>query len=407
MKVLMFGWEFPPFASGGLGTACYGLTKALSNQNIDVTFVIPKTINNSKSKFVKLRGLDGINKIKFKQIDSVMRPYMTDEEYQEKLKEEIILGESKGKDIYGKNLYEEVYRYALKATEIAKQEEFDVIHAHDWLTYQAGINAKKLSGKPLVVHIHATEYDRTGDNPNEYVRDIEQRGFEEANLILAVSNFTKNRLVDNYSINPDKIKVVHNAVEFNKNKFERKEKDEKIVLFLGRITIQKGPEYFVESAAKALKINPNIKFIVAGNGDMMHRMIEHAASKGIGNSMLFAGFLKGADIDRAYQMADLYVMPSISEPFGITPLEAMRNGTPCLISKQSGVSEVIHHCLKVDFWDIDEMTNKMLAALNYSALHKTLQENGNKEVMTFSWDDPAKKCVDAYNDILNDYRGSC
>lgn len=275
------------------------------------------------------------------------------------------------------------------------------------MAYKAGINAKKATGKPLVVHIHATEFDRGGGNGvNQYVYDIEKEGFENADVICAVSNFTKNKIVEHYGVNPAKVKVVHNAVEFTdfKEDIKKHKKDDKVVLFLGRITLQKGPEYFVHAAEKVLEKEPNTKFIVAGSGDMMPMMINLAAEKGLGSKMLFAGFLKGDDIDRAYKIADLYVMPSVSEPFGITPLEAMRNGTPVLMSKQSGVSEVVSHCLKVDFWDVEDMANKMLAALKYPALHNCLKENGSREIKKFSWNEPAKKCIDAYNLAL-DKRG--
>jgi glycogen synthase len=400
LKVLMFGWEFPPFNSGGLGTACYGLTKGLNHQGVEVAFVLPKADSSLKADFVKIVSAD-IKKI---EIDSILQGYMTQESYRQ-----VRWSSQKGTpSLYGKNLYEEVKRYAQRAGLIAKLEKHDIIHAHDWMAYEAGLEAKKVSGKPLVIHVHATEFDRTGGSPNQYVYDIERKGMHLSDRIIAVSNFTKNKIIQHYDISPDKIEVVHNAVEFNDNKFNKdfriKDKD-KVVLFLGRITIQKGPDYFVYAAKKALEIDPNIKFIMAGSGDMEVSMIEKAAEMGISDRFLFTGFLRGKDIDRAYQMADLYVMPSVSEPFGITPLEAMRNDTPVIISKQSGVSEVIDHCLKVDFWDIDQLVNKIIGVLNYQELHECLKEHGSMEIKKFSWNIPAQKCADIYLKMIGEMHG--
>jgi glycosyltransferase involved in cell wall biosynthesis len=408
MKVLMFGWEFPPFSSGGLGTACFGLTKGLKNHDVDVTFVMPKKFKDMKADFVKLVSSESAKSSGIKRIsvNSPIIAYMTPEEYKETvIKEAVILGKGKKKksssSIYGENLFEEVLRYARKAAFIAKKNPHDVIHAHDWMTYKAGIEAKKVSGKPFVIHVHATEFDRTGGNGvNQFVYDIEREGMHTADQIIAVSNFTKNKIVSNYGVDPDKITVVHNAVEFtdydyDKNDFKIKEKD-KVVLFLGRVTLQKGPDYFIEAAKKALDIDPNIKFIVAGAGDMLGSTIERAADMGIADKVLFTGFINPNEVDRLYKLADLYVMPSVSEPFGITPLEAMRNGTPILISKQSGVSEVVDHCLKVDFWDTDSMVNKMIGVLKYEALSNTLKDHGSIEIKKFNWNDPAKKCIEIY-----------
>ncbi|MFH1439428.1 MAG: glycosyltransferase family 4 protein [Candidatus Woesearchaeota archaeon] len=415
MKVLMFGWEFPPYSSGGLGTACHGLTKGLSNQNIDVTFVMPKAKTEPEKTHVKLIVADRITNIKniiIKKVDSLLIPYIDSEKYNERYEsyQEHYRANKSSKDaIYSKNLYEEVHRYAKQAAVIADEEEHDIIHCHDWMTYQAGIEAKQTSGKPFVIHVHATEFDRTGGNPNQYIYDIERKGMHTADHIMSVSKFTKNKIVEHYGIPAEKITVVHNAVEFNGNKFDKsaeKIKDgDHVVLFLGRITIQKGPDWFLKAAKRVLEYKNigyknNVKFVVAGNGDMEGYMIEEAARMGIADKVLFTGFLRGKDIDRAYSMADLYVMPSISEPFGITPLEAMRNNTPVLISKQSGVSEILDHALKVDFWDIDDMANKIIGVLNYQEAHKCLQENGAKEVMKFDWNNPAKKCIDVYNNVL-------
>ena len=396
MKVLMFGWEFPPFNTGGLGTACYGITKGLSNKGVDVIFVLPNAPQGAKGEHVKLVVAD--KSVKIKRINSPISAYMTNEEY---LK--IKTNKDKGSQ-YGQDLFLEVQRYAALAGEIAKEEEFDVIHAHDWLTYLAGLEAKKVSGKPLVVHMHATEFDRTGGNGvNQYVYDIERKGMHEADIVIPVSNYTKNMIMKHYGVPENKIHVVHNAVEFTNydgGSVSGLNDHSKIVLFLGRITLQKGPDYFIDAARKVLDIYPDVKFIVAGSGDMEPAMIEKAASLGMCEHVLFAGFLRGEDIDRAYKMADVYVMPSVSEPFGITPLEAMRNGTPVIISKQSGVSEVITHCIKIDFWDINQMADKILGVLRFKELHGEMSDMGGREVMKFNWDIPAEKCVDVYNKVV-------
>jgi glycogen(starch) synthase len=406
MHVLMFGWEFPPYSMGGLGTACYGLTKGLTNQGVEVTFVIPRAQGEVKQSHVNLVVADqAFKNIAIKEIDSLLVPYITSEAYAEKLRAFSISSKNAGSSIYGSNLFQEVYRYSEKAKHIAADEKFDIIHCHDWMTYPAGMKAKELTKKPLVLHIHATEFDRTGGNVNQIVYEIEREGFNAADKILAVSNFTKEKVVNNYGIDPAKVEVVHNAVEFSEpiqdEDFGIKRHD-RIVLFLGRITLQKGPEYFLYAAKKALEVEKNLKFVVVGTGDMEAFMIDKAVELGIADKVLFAGFLRGKDIDRAYKMADLYVMPSVSEPFGLTPLESMRNGTPVIISKQSGVSEVITHCLKVDFWDIHEMANQIVAVLRYQELHHCLREHGSLEVRKFNWNQPASKCIEVYHRLVGE-----
>ena len=408
LKVLMFGWEFPPFMSGGLGTACYGLTKGLTNKNVQVTFVIPHGPDDMKAEFVKLLIASNLSKynLKIKRVDSLLKPYLSETQYKqdyERYLETIKLrtDTNSSATLYGRNIYDEVYRLSMAAKAIALTEDFDVIHCHDWMTFPAGIEAKKATGKPLVVQVHATEFDRTGGNSvNQYVYDIERQGMEYADKVIAVSYFTKQKIMQHYGIQADKIEVVHNAVDFgNEQKFNIKN-HEKVVLFLGRLTLQKGPDYFIEAAKRVIDYDPDIKFIIAGTGDMEARLVDRAAQLGIGNKVLFAGFVSGKDVDRMYQMADLYVMPSVSEPFGITPLEALRNNVPVIISKQSGVSEVLKNALKVDFWDIDELANKIISVLNYRSLHHELSHHGAMEARSFSWNVPAQKCVDLYNTLL-------
>lgn len=405
MKVLMFGWEFPPVMSGGLGTACYGLTKGLSKNNVHVTFVMPTGPNDIHHAHCNVIVADKIplDNVQFRSVPSLLVPYINSGGYDLRFKKLLSQGGSPdhGK-LYGHNLLQEVYRFGELAGIIADLEEHDIIHAHDWMTYPAGIKAKKTSKKPLVVHVHATEFDRTGFNGvNQAVYDIEREGMHAADRVITVSNYTKNIVTRHYGVSPEKIDVVHNAVEFTHfPDILKKTAGLKTVLFLGRITLQKGPDYFIEAAKKVLEKDQNVRFIIAGSGDMENRMIERAAELGIAKNVLFSGFLTGQDIDRVYRMADVYVLPSVSEPFGITPLEAMRNGTPVILSKTSGVSEVIQHCLLVDFWDVDEMASKILSVLHYPTLHAEIQEQGGNEVRKFNWEIPARKCIDVYNKVL-------
>ncbi|MHC4126545.1 MAG: glycosyltransferase family 4 protein [Planctomycetota bacterium] len=306
---------------------------------------------------------------------------------------------------YGGDMYTEVYRYALLAAKVASQEQFDIVHAHDWMTYPAGIAVSAISGKPLIVHVHSTEFDRSGENVNQVIYDIERTGLHAADKIIAVSSYTRNLIISRYGVSEDKIEVVHNGVERSGNgNWALAEtgikKDEKIVLFLGRITMQKGPEYFLGAAKKVLEVMDNVKFVMAGSGDLMHQAVEMAAGLGIGHKVLFTGFLRGEDVQQIYKMADLYVMPSVSEPFGIAPLEALDNDVPVIISKQSGVSEVLTHALKVDFWDTTEIANKIVAVLKYPPLQMTLKNYGNYEVRKLRWKDSADKCARIYKETL-------
>ncbi|MEK7193602.1 MAG: glycosyltransferase family 4 protein [Patescibacteria group bacterium] len=398
MKVLMFGWEFPPHNSGGLGVACAGLARGLANRGIGITFVLPKKVGVS-ADFLKIIFAD-ISGIKFREIDSLLSAYATSVSYREIRSRTV-------SSIYGKGLFEEVMRYALRAYHLAKEEDFDLIHAHDWLSFGAGLAAKAASGKPLIVHVHATEFDRTGGmNINKRVYEIEKEGMEKADAVIAVSQFTKNIIVRHYGIDPNKINVVHNAVDifepghFASELLELKRDGRKIVLFVGRITLQKGPDYFLQAAKKVLEYNSRVLFLVVGSGDMERQLIEQASSLGISDKVLFAGFLRDQELAKVYRVADLYVLPSVSEPFGITTLESLAHGTPVLISRQSGVAEVLSHALKVDFWDIDEMANKIVSVLAYAPLHACLRENGNTEVKKLSWGRSAEQCSGVYNEVM-------
>ena len=429
MKVFMLGWEFPPFISGGLGTACYGLTKALDRLNVDVTFVLPRMVEGDFTTHVNLLTPDSLKKpdlgklssfkhVRFRAIDSPLLAYSTPDIYQQQLEKTLMekhvssnslgctVGPISGVEYQG-DMYGEIHRYAAIAAELALHEDFDVIHAHDWMTYPAALAVARATGKPLIVHVHSTEFDRSGENVNQMIYDIEREGMHAAARIIAVSNYTKNIVIGRYGITPDKVEVVHNGVDRNGNGNGENslantgiQTDERIVLFLGRITMQKGPEYFLAAAKKVLEVMNNVKFVMAGSGDMMHRSIELAAELGIGHKVLFTGFLRGEEVKKIYRMADLYVMPSVSEPFGIAPLEALDNDVPVIISKQSGVSEVLHHALKVDFWDVDEIANKIVAVLKYPPLEMTLRDYGNFEVRRLRWMDAAAKCARIYGDTL-------
>ena len=310
---------------------------------------------------------------------------------------------------YANDLFGEVQRYAALAAEVASTELFDVVHAHDWMTFPAGLAVAGARGVPLVVHVHSTEFDRSGNNIDTRIFDIERRGMQGAIRVIAVSHLTKSMICERYGIDEHKIDVVYNAVGNGGNGSYDAEKynihrDEKIVLFLGRITMQKGPDYFLAAAKKVLEVMDNVKFVMAGSGDLMRQTIEMASAMGIGDKVLFTGFLNQADVERVFKLADLYVMPSVSEPFGIAPLEAMSNDVPVIISKQSGVSEVLQHVLKVDFWDIDEMANKIVAVLKHPPLSNMLREHGAFEVKKLSWGDAAKRCVEVYGSAIDTMR---
>jgi glycogen synthase len=425
MKTFMLGWEFPPYISGGLGTACFGLTKAMDKLGIKVTFVLPRGKVNPVAS-VKTVGANDIRtatqfeqftNIKFRVISSNLKPYAgvgshSQANFRNYISGKTLLeiadaGPMLGPDNYTGDILAAVGQYADRAVRIAETENFDVIHAHDWMTYPAGEAVSWQSHKPLIVHVHSTEFDRSGEHVNQAVYDIERMGMHAAAKVIAVSNLTKETIVKHYGVLPAKVEVVYNAVEHNGDGICHipPDKKDKIVLFLGRITMQKGPEYFLAAAKKVIDTIDNVKFIMAGSGDMMHKIIEMAAQMGIGNKVLFTGFLKSEDVDRAYQMADLYVMPSVSEPFGISSLEAMNRNVPVLMSKQSGVAEVVTHALKVDFWDINEMANKMIAVLKRPPLQKTLRKNGFHEASKFTWEESAREITKIYDEVIDQAQG--
>lgn len=429
MRVLMFGWEFPPHIAGGLGTACYGIVKGLSHCGVSTMFVMPSAsgdedqsaaqIINASDVPVQITDTmnvdDFLDKVQFVHIGTNMVPYLDPAEFHTLVEEDrrrqvrdfsVHYGHTyKFSGKYGSNLMEEVARYAMVGGTIAMthKDEFDVIHAHDWLTYMAGIAAKRLSGKPLVVHVHATSFDRSSDNNiDTRVYDIEKRGMEAADKVITVSYLTRNIVITKYGIDPSKVVTVHNAVDFSGRSnvnVERGVKD-KVVTFLGRITFQKGPEYFIEAAAKVLKRCDNVRFVMAGSGDMMNRSIRQVARLGISDRFHFTGFLRGKEVQEMFALSDVYVMPSVSEPFGISPLEAMRTGVPSVISKQSGAAEVLKYAFKVDFWDVDAMADEIYALLKYPALANFASKYGFDEVNTLKWNNAAVKIKNVYESVI-------
>jgi len=506
-SVLMLGWEFPPFITGGLGTACHGLTRALKHAGCDVTFVLPRAVDQTHASHVRLVSpealppacalsahgwtgspaariiestTDAEASIDFHPTDSAETTAARREALRRGTPQRIdilrlgsanhgaygsvahragvVLSDSRaGAGVDGTSgsaearvarlialgvepalAWEQVVidqvipeaetppahvslpltggydgdlilaaeRYAQFCVQSARALQFDIIHAHDWLTYPAGLALARLTGRPLVVHVHATEFDRSGTHVNQQVYNIERRGMHGAVRVMAVSNLTRNLLVNRYGLSPNKIDVVYNGVELEPASvgIKRIERGERIVLYFGRITMQKGPEYFVRAAKRVLEVEKNVRFVVAGSGDLASSMIEMAAALGIGGKMTFTGFLRGRDIPRVFSMADLYVMPSVSEPFGIAPLEAMGHRVPVIISRNSGVSEVLTHALKVDFWDVDDMANKIVAVLRHPPLRAELRDRGLFEVRGITWDGAAKRCINSYESAMSAVR---
>ena len=427
MRVLMFGWEFPPHISGGLGTASYGLTKGMATlDDLEVIFVVPKAWGDEDQSMVRLVGANQVpvafKKVFYKgsrrpieriEVSSKIVPYTDPEDFWKLVKSEVssynfyVKTNNKGKvDFSGRydtNLMDEIYKYSVVASVIADENEFDIIHAHDWLAYPAGIAAMEVSGKPLVIHVHATDFDRSGGSVNPDVYKIEKNGMDAASKIITVSNLTRDIVINKYNINPDKVETVYNAVEpvkIGEDCIIRKCFDEKIVTFLGRITMQKGPEYFIEAAYKVLQVMGNVRFVMAGSGDMMEKMMRRAAALKITDRFHFTGFLKGADVFTMLDLSDVYIMPSVSEPFGISPLEAMQSNVPVIISKQSGVAEILTHAVKTDFWDIDAMADAIYGILNYPALSNMFIKNGKEEVIRLKWDNSAKHVRDIYSRVI-------
>jgi len=413
IKVLMFGWEFAPIVAGGLGVVCRSITENLCDQGVLVTYVLPKipaeiTIDKLKIINASKTTINPEN-LKLIKIKSILNPYLSNKDYL-KLKKDLKtnIDTSNDKEIYGANLFQEVLMFSLKASIIAKENDFDIIHAHDWMTLGAGIKAKQLSNKPFVAHIHATEIERTAGNPDPVIFNLEKKGLEFADRIFAVSERTKRIIVEHYKIDPQKITVVHNSVDSsqpleNLNINQNAKKNFQQVLFLARLAPSKGADYLLKAAQKVIQINPNVKFVLVGKGSELDYLVDLSKKLKISNNVTFTGFLQHDQVDLAYKQADLFVLPSIAEPFGITVLEAIRNGTPVLISKQSGASEVIENALKVDFWDIDEMATKILAVLKHKALADELIVNGKSDLDNLTWSKQTKIIINSYQEVINQH----
>ncbi len=391
----MLGFEFPPFKSGGLGTYLYGFTKALNERNHNVTFIMPRTGKKIKTDFVNI--VQAGSATRFIELQSVLTPYIGSPKI---TKEGFEVDDSDSENVYGFDFLHEVKIFTYQAVKSGLRIESDVIHCHDWMTFPAGMILKDLTKKPLILTIHSTEYDRTGQlNPNETIRAIEKEGLLAADRIITISNMMKKQLIEKYGISAKKIRVVYNAIDLDSYEKQEIEKpDEKIVLFVGRLTIQKGCEFFLRAAQKVLQFHPNVRFLIVGTGDLMPQLIQLSIDLGIASNVSFTGFEK--DVQKYYSVADVFVMPSVSEPFGLTALEASACNAPVIMSKQSGVSEIFKHAMKVDFWDVDELANKILGSINYASLQTELAKNGLEEVQSYSWLKVADECVNVYREVV-------
>ncbi|MEW6333347.1 MAG: glycosyltransferase family 4 protein [Thermodesulfobacteriota bacterium] len=415
MRILMFGWEFPPRMSGGLGTACYGMTRALAGLGHRITFILPQSEAMS-APFLDLVPAYGAAqagagpkdrdpaaqaRLTVAPIPALLSPYLGPGHYRDLYLQAGRLGGTGTP--YGRDLIAEVARYGRDASEASRRFSFDIIHAHDWMTVPAALQARRISGKPLVLHVHSLEYDRSGEQANREILDMEREGLHRADILIAVSHRTKRMIAERYGVPARKIAVVHNAVsrhEAQRTYHVEKPGGRKMVLYLGRITFQKGPDYFVEAAAKVLQVLPDVTFVMAGAGDMAARMIERVAELGIGDRFHFTGFLQGEEIERIFSLSDLYVMPSVSEPFGISPLEAMLYDVPVILSRQSGVAEILRHALKVDFWDVRELSAKIITVLKHPALRDVMAGKAREELRKIRWETAAERISELYREVL-------
>jgi glycosyltransferase involved in cell wall biosynthesis len=402
MRVLTFGWEFPPQRNGGLGVACYGLTRELLRDGVEVIFVLPKTQEiTGDARFL---FADDERLIKVLHTDVSIKPYMQGDSTVD-----VIVGyDSEGKPIIrSRTIIEEAHRFAHQASIIAKTEEFDVIHAHDWTSYLAGVAAKIASGKPLILHVHATSYDQAAsNNVDPSIYKIEKECFAMADKVVTVSQFTKNIVVNKHHAPAEKVEVVYNGCDMFEPKqlpptlAELKQQGKKIVLYHGRISIQKGVDHFIRAARRVVDVDQNVIFIISGSGDMLTQIIEQVGAAGLSDNVKFAGALWDEERDQMYQAADLMVMPSVSEPFGLVPLEALQHGTPSVVTKQSGVAEVLTHALKVDFWDVDEMANQILSSLRYPVIRQQMVNEGRGQMSKMSWKVAAQKMQLLYKSLI-------
>jgi glycosyltransferase involved in cell wall biosynthesis len=431
MNVLMFGWEFPPHISGGLGTACHGLAKGLSGlQDIQLTFVVPKSRGDEKGNSCRLIGANHVVlktkwQKKFEEyavfdvvdIFSDIIPYQTPEEFWLKKNNRLTRNtrfveiNEEGKidftGSYGHTLFQEIRNYALIAGQIAEETPVDIVHAHDWLAYPAGIAAARICRVPLIIHVHATEFDRSGGDVDPRVYSIEREGMETADRIIAVSNLTRQMIIEKYGIPPKKVVTIYNAVESLSEEEKQILKNGlsgKIVSFIGRITRQKGPEYYVEAAQLVLQKMDDVRFVMAGSGNQMEDIIEQVARLGLSGKFHFTGFLGHDEVYRLLKISSVFVMPSVSEPFGIAPLEALRYNVPIIISRQSGVSEILKYAIKTDFWDTLAIADAIYGLLNYPALSGLMIRKGREEAGNLTWNHVAEEVFRIYQQVFHPYR---
>ena len=405
MKILMLGWELPPHNSGGLGVACLNMARALARQGVNIDFVVPYEAEHKEISFM--------NVLSATHLDPIYR-YGGGAYESMRLLEKIIPTHQHQlvsiRDIQ-KSYCEFVDKYLM-------QYKPALVHAHDWLTYEAGILAKKNYGIPLVAHVHATEFDRAGMHTgNPLIHEIEYEGLMLADKIIAVSETTKRIIHEKYHIPLSKIDVIYNSLDENYEKSDyhfqdqtygfllhQKEQGYTIVSTVGRFTIQKGLHNFLNAAALAISKNPKLLFVLAGDGEERNELIALAASLGISKNVIFTGFIRGKKLRDIYSVSDIFVMSSISEPFGLTALEAAHHGDALILTKQSGVSEVIWSALTYDFWDEQKLANEIISVSDDHALKETLQQNVRNEYNKITWNQVAKKCMRVYNDIIKHKR---
>jgi len=429
----MLGWEFPPHISGGLGTACLGITRGLAHHGVDVTLVLPRAFGDEPTDSARIVGCSTSSlgdaegarhgpRIRILGVDSALAPYLGEATYRARARS--LAGPAAPRaepgapsdaarrvtvagrapsfgGLYGPNLLAEVARYADVVRALATREAFDVIHAHDWMTWPAGAAAAQASGKPLVAHVHASEFDRCGEHGNPAIVDLERRGLAAADRVVCVSHYTADVVARRYRVPRHKIRVVHNAIlpgEAPAARPARRALDDPVVLFLGRVTYQKGPAYFLDAAARVVKVLPRVRFVIAGSGDLLPSIVERTASLGLARHVRFTGFLSGADVERMYRAADVYVMPSVSEPFGIAPLEAIALDVPVIVTRRSGVAEVLKSALKVDFGDVADLADKIVAVLTRPALRASLVAEGRRELAEMRWERRAERLIAVYDE---------
>jgi glycosyltransferase involved in cell wall biosynthesis len=405
----MFGWEFPPRVSGGLGVACEGLVRGLLELDTEVTLVLPFAAASGRARGFRIVAAPAPGEeagapprvfLRRRRVRSLLRPYQTAEIYVEE-REAAARANPAEASLYGPNLSSEVRRYAAEAAAIGAREDFDVIHAHDWLTFPAGLEARRVSGKPLVLHVHATEFDRADGEGDPSVASIEREGLAAADRVVAVSAYTADVVARRYGVPAARLRVVHNAIDARRPAPSWSvEEDEPLVLFAGRVTSQKGPDYFVEAAARVAREMPSVKFAVAGSGDRLRSMMRRVEALGLARRFLFTGYLPSDALDRLYARANLYVMPSVSEPFGLTALEALQHGTPVIVSKTAGVGEVVRDVLRVDFGDVEGLASHILSVLLFPPLRGTLGARGRAEVERLSWRESAWRCLAVYQELV-------